>query len=541
MAEGYAGFSTGAPKSTAQGQGMAQVFAPIQPNRIDTSALQRGIAMNVEDKRLKDASKAKAEAARKIALAEKQKEVGDLKDGEFRVFQETYKEMDDKFFEELKNIDPSEYDEFTSKYMAERGNVAASEARHKEFVDDLYKNPNKKVWSEEDGDYITGFEYSGKYLNRELSDDDRSMIEGGTFGKFMDNEFLETNNTLVNYTDDFNAEREIVSQFQDWAGSSKETQAYLSKYKDGVDMKTIISQMPEEEQQAFRDHIKGQTDLQRKWTVNSTIDQKLPDYVLRDETFKDELDNQWNTFVDEAILPSTVNKTKDFRSDPSYDKDGGDGGDDVIGFNTEAGYSTSVYNPKTKTFTKRKVLGAGNVTIGNITVQGTTFVDGVELVVDENDAIIPDSQDKAASYINSITKSLSDAEKKAYEKSRAEVKNSKPIQTKRNEEFVEKIKKKMEEEGGFFNDTEGNFIDFLVEKGNLDESDEFTKKELDKLREYLEENKNDFTDEKVRVRLADEIVEKFPYLFEGGEIIEDKKEAPKKTEEGGAKNPFEQK
>ena len=113
--------------------------------------------------------------------------------------------------------------------------------------------------------------------------------------------------------------------FNKWAGSSETGKAYLSNYsgKEGTNIETIIKDLPEGEEDNFREWMKQQEIEKLKWATNSAIENGYPPYVINDQQFKKELDEGWNNFVDGMILPSQKKTSQSTKNDPTYDKDAG--------------------------------------------------------------------------------------------------------------------------------------------------------------------------------------------------------------------------
>ncbi len=445
MAKGYAGYSSGVPTTTGIGQGDAQVFTPISVKNLDTSALQRGIgSLERTSQRNKAANNAELQRQKRqdAALA---KEVQGLADGNFTVYQQGFEKMDQDFFDGLDEAE--DLDQYTADFLTKRNSVTQSEQRYKDLMKHAYKTPNEKVFDEESGRWVSSFDYYGRRLNRDLDETDIELIDEGSFGQYMDNDYLDGHSKTVAYDPDFSADREVVDQFAKWASQSNDTQAYLNAYKNGVDIKTIISQMPEEQEDRFREYIKNQSDLQSKWAVKSMVDQNLPDYIVNDPSFSEDLNEQWGTYVDQVALPSTKKTKKDFRSDPAYQKpkQTGSGG---LGVDYEVSYT----NDSNFDYTGEEIKQQPSVFLGDTKVKGQNVVgltkkDGKEAAIvtykDDNDEIITDVKTDdglVTGYKNNRLNQASEAEKSSVDSVLTEFSEAKPKSFGLSKERKEEIK-----------------------------------------------------------------------------------------------------
>jgi hypothetical protein len=324
-AKGSFGSYSSVPTTTGMGQGSAQVFTP-QAIQLDTTAIQRGaqaIGQGISDaaaeKKATEAKAAKAKAEEKKERAKLAAEAAALANGEFPVYQQALKRKSDTSIDKILSGDLNEEEAQLelATLKTDLLNIKAQEKRDADMMKVAAGDPNKKIYDENQGKWISAFEYNAQRLNQDLNSDLASSVDEGIFGQLMGEDYIDANEMMVQYEPDFNLDREVVDQFSKWAGSSKETQLYLTQVKDGVDLQTVASQMSDDQQQAFRDHMKRQTDLQAKWAGKSMVDQNLPAYITKDPQFGQELKDQYVDYIDGMILPSTRQTTLSTRNQPS--------------------------------------------------------------------------------------------------------------------------------------------------------------------------------------------------------------------------------
>ena len=323
-----AGFKTGVPTTTGVGQGSAQVFAPTAPRVLDTTALQRGVGAIVDadaaNKAAKAAADKKAKEDKDKADADRFKSVLDAERGNFTKHIAILDVMDNTYLENLSKADTEdERDKLTLQWEVDRqGVVKDQEARAEEFK--AWKdNPNRQSYV--DGKWTSYYDTEMNRLNESPTEFELERIKDGTIGGHLAITGSNAHSNTLTYDPKFNPQTMTLDMFIKWAGSSETSKAYLGKYsgKEGTNIETIIKDLPEGEEDNFREWMKQQEIEKLKWATNSAIENGYPPYVINDPQFKKELDEGWNNFVDGMILPSQKETSQSTKKNPTYDKDAG--------------------------------------------------------------------------------------------------------------------------------------------------------------------------------------------------------------------------
>lgn len=515
--EGYAGFSSGVPSTQGMGQGAAQVFQP-QARQLDTSSLEQGMYNIAGAYERNQAAKKAAEAARKKEQAKVAAEAQKLADGEFKVYQDAMKKQEEDFFNGLtKATAEGRENEYLADFTRERNNYLAAEKRAQDAMSAYFKDPNKVVVDPETGETVSAFQYFGKKLNRDLSEDDLEMMQEGSWTQMMDNEYLDVNKQIMTKDPEFSLEETVLDRFKNWQGMSEETKAKIQSLNGQYDLKTLETIMPQEEYDKFIQSMKNDPMVMEKWSEQEAIRNGIPkNYLLsgrqainqdgginpvtgeggpiiREE--KAPVQAEYEKAIESVLLPTVRKETKSIVQAPKEDT--GDGGAPTGAARFELSTVTVSETPegqKEPVATDYKVWGAGDETINGVKVSGVVFKDG-KLVPNTVDQGIVDDESLAIGYINKKNASFDKGEKVTQQEVIDLLKESKSEERGFDEAKFEAVDKAIDNFGGLGDNEEGLYKRLSKEFGfDFKNDDAFAE-----FRDLVEDS--DFDDEKDRTKM----------------------------------------
>lgn len=526
MAENTFGSYSGVPSTGGQGQGLAQVFKP-QAIGLDTSSLERGayaaaqgIGQGLENKAAKEQAAAAKKQADSLELQKRFNEMS--KDGVYSINNGARDVAIERFY----GADNSE--QALAQLESDLKRLKSTEDEIiKPFVKRFTSDPNLKVQDEE-GNYVSGME-AVNFLMSDLKDDPEALeaANSGNYNEWLQNKVLAIEKGSMSYDPEFDLNTEAVKLYNQFTPKvQSDISATIQEMQSNTeyDLETILSRRPDSKAEVLQ-FLQSNGALMDKWAAQSVVRGNQPAEVYKDrKTYGGELEKQYFDAVSNLILPSQplTRKLSTKRKPTEGDGDGTDN-ESGLNFGSASGIQTVDYNKEDGTLVKRNVLGIGDKSIAGQKIQGTTVKDGKRLAVGANGKVIPDSEDIAESYINSVKSTLDKTEKESYTKALEEQKSAAPIKVKPDPIKIEALNGKLEEASGFIYDSEDEVIKYIEDETGYTLEKEYKKAML----EFLEDNDiSNFTKPTHREAIIKYMLEEFPDYFISDEVITEEEKAP---------------
>ena len=525
MAKNSFGSYSSVPRSTGLGDGGAQVFAP-QAIGLDASGLAQGIASA-------GAAVGGAIAGKKQAInlqkAEFGKKLSDIKGGVYSQNNAATDYAIGQLQEGMTDgsITQSQGSDILDGIIRNKGSINDFEKSIvTPSVQKGFEDPNKQTYREGEGWGAFGDSAIEQYSG-DLTDEQKAIIDKdltmGVYNQGFQNSYSDLEDSSIIYDPEFSLAGAMLTEFSKFTQGSKSSDvaAAVTKLQEGYDLKTIFEEYPDMSEQ-FLEYMGTRTDIADKWANNYIVENGLSPYSKNTPDFKILAMDAMMEEAGEVTLPKQKStKRMSVVEEPKEESRGG-GNPSFMNFGFSTGVQTVEVN-EDGTFVKRSVLGVGDKTIAGESIQGTAVKDGKRLAVDASGNVMPDSEDVAKSYINSVISTLDVSEKKAYLEALDEQLKVKPIIVKADPEKENNLLNKLEKEGSVFGDDESAILKYLGDELGADFSDKENKAIKDSMLKFLKDNSiSNFTKEDDRKAIVNKLKEDFPRYFASDELVEEK-------------------
>lgn len=528
MAKKTFGSYSGVPQTGGMGQGTAQVFKP-QAIATDTSRLGQGI---------QSAGQAVAEG---LSYYQQQRKAAEDKMREFEKMQKGDYAFTNGLTEQANaSIDAMIGND--SPYLNKKGKIKFGSVKevndeldriiaqnedikqYEEILRNVYDTAkeNQYMTDPETGQQVLAKEWAKNKLTNPPTQEELEAFKTDDLGAKLQGYMFDVDNSIFK-TEDFGSD--VLSLAKEFALSKDLISEQEYSTITGKDVITKESFYGDEQLGQFKDYVEENPILKGKYLDNYIIENGLS--IANKEAIKNspEFQDAWSQKVEADVDKLVQRRQSESKTSPlfkpkdpnSTDTDGDKEG--KVEFKVGQGRNTASYVSDKGVIRTVPILGAGNQNVGDYTIQGTTYLNGKLLAVDETGQVIPDSEDTANQYENIILKGLSKYEVAAYNKAKKELKATKPKEVKPNQAKVTALDKNIKDNAGNFNDDEEAVIEFLeTELGfpltDTPSSDDTQWKNYkEELLEYLKDNTLNFNQATVRNKIIEKLVSEFPTLF----------------------------